>query len=79
MTGINKRKNLLIFIISTIVAVFIMVMSSHTFSSKGRPPQTWSEIWDDKWLILAIAIVAGIVMTYRYNKIWQEDAKKKQK
>ncbi len=40
------------FIGSTIFFVVFMVTCNHNFSTKGRPPQSWEQIWNDKWFYL---------------------------
>ena len=63
---INKNK-IVMFIGSTIFFVAFMVTCNHNFSTKGRPPQTWEQIWNDKWFYLGGCICSGLLFTLKFG------------
>ena len=64
---INKDK-ILMFVGATIFSAVFMISCNHNFSTKGRPPQTWEQIWDDKWFYLAISVWGGLLFTYKFGE-----------
>ena len=56
------RKYILIFISVMLVCFALLCIGSRFLTQKnGVPPMTWSEIWDNIWIILILSIIAGIL------------------
>ena len=72
-----KNKNAFVFLISVIAFATIEILTDHYCGHKGISPQSWEEIWNDKWSIIFFAVVVGAVITYEYDKIYHSEKKDK--
>ena len=70
MKKINKR-GVLLFLGSTLAFAVLTIVGSHylnNFACKGCPPQSWEEVWGDKWGILLFSSLFGGYVVFVNNK-----------
>ena len=58
-----NKKNLIVFFVSMMLFLLVFGVGSHFFpylACKGCPPQSWSQVWNHKWIIFLISVLFGI-------------------
>jgi|GEM_PF-6494674 ABC-type dipeptide/oligopeptide/nickel transport system permease component len=55
-----KRRYILIFLSAFLLIFLFAVLTSHFFPSKGLPPQSWEEIYNDLWWYIIPSLIGAI-------------------
>jgi len=66
MKRVKKNIRLLLWFILSLIGFFLLiVLTAHFFSSKGQPPQSWEEIYDDLWVYIIGSLLYAFIITIR--------------
>ena len=70
----STKKYLIVFLRSFIGFLLLIVLSDHYWGAKQIPPQSWEQIWSEKWQYIGFSILFGLAIVFRE---WCENYKKK--
>lgn len=70
----STKKYLVVFFLSFIGFLFFTVISFHYWGAKQIPPQSWEQIWSEKWQYIGFSILFGLAIVF---KEWCGNYKKK--
>jgi lipid-A-disaccharide synthase-like uncharacterized protein len=62
------KKYILWFLVGFISGFLFSTITAHFFSSKGMPPQSWKEIFDNIWIYIFVSVLGGIVLAIRMSE-----------
>ena len=61
-----KKNKFFVFALSFVGALFIFVTILHIFETRGGPPLSWAEIFDD-WLFF---VISSVIMALLVTVLW---------
>lgn len=62
--GTKFKNRVLRFLFIFCVSIPLYVLPIHFFSSKGMGPQSWEQLWDDKWVYIEIDFYLSTLYTF---------------
>ena len=62
----KSNKRLFLWFLFSFIGFFLFaVLTARFFASKGLPPQSWEEIYDDLWIYIFYSQIIAFIMTIR--------------